>query len=425
MNVAVIGSGGREHALCFQLLKSKEIENLFCIPGNAGTKNICQNIDIDYLDFELLYSILLENDIKVVIVGPEIPLVAGIVDYLTKKNIYAFGPSKKASQLEGSKAFMKKLCKDFNIPTAQYEEFDNFEEAKNFIENKQHPLVIKADGLAAGKGVTISSTIEESLKSIKEILNGKFKSSKKLIIEEFLQGEEASYFVITDGEHYIPVGTAQDHKRIGEGDTGPNTGGMGAYSPSLIIDHNLEKKIQTKIIEPTLEGLNKLGCKFTGILYAGLMIYNGEPKLIEYNIRFGDPECQVLMMRLKTNLFTLINAVKNKTIHTINIEWNKKPCLTVVAAAKGYPEKYNTLTEIKNIESLKINDQEQLFHAGTISKDNKVLSNGGRVLNATCLGNTLEDAKNKANAMLEKIDWQDMYYRKDIGWRAFKKTSLV
>ena len=425
MNVAVIGSGGREHALCFQLLKSKEIENLFCIPGNAGTKNICQNIDIDYLDFELLYSILQENDIKVVIVGPEIPLVAGIVDYLAKKNIYAFGPSKKASQLEGSKAFMKKLCKDFNIPTAQYEEFDNFEEAKNFIENNQHPLVIKADGLAAGKGVTISSTIEESLKSIKEILNGKFKSSKKLIIEEFLQGEEASYFVITDGEHYIPIGTAQDHKRIGEGDTGPNTGGMGAYSPSLIIDHNLEKKIQTKIIEPTLDGLNKLGCKFTGILYAGLMIYNGEPKLIEYNIRFGDPECQVLMMRLKTNLFTLINAVKNKTIHTMNIEWNEKPCLTVVAAAKGYPEKYNTLTEIKNIESLKINDQEQLFHAGTISKDNKILSNGGRVLNATCLGNTLEDAKNKANAMLEKIDWQDMYYRKDIGWRAFKKTSLV
>ena len=425
MNVAVIGSGGREHALCFQLLKSKEIENLFCIPGNAGTNNICHNIDIDYLNFELLYSILQKNDIKVVIVGPEIPLVAGIVDYLSEKNIYAFGPSKKASQLEGSKAFMKKLCKDFNIPTAKYEEFDNFDEAKNFIENNQHPLVIKADGLAAGKGVTISSAVDESFKSIKEILAGKFKSSKKLIIEEFLQGEEASYFVITDGEHYIPIGTAQDHKRIGEGDTGPNTGGMGAYSPSLIIDHNLEKKIQTKIIEPTLDGLNKLGCKFTGILYAGLMIYNGEPKLIEYNIRFGDPECQVLMMRLKTNLFTLINAVKNKTIHTMNIEWNEKPCLTVVAAAKGYPEKYSTLTEIKNIESLKINDQEQLFHAGTISKNNKILSNGGRVLNATCLGITLEDAKNKANAMLEKIDWQDMYYRKDIGWRAFKKTSLA
>ena len=425
MNVAVIVSGGREHALCFQLLKSKEIENLFCIPGNAGTKNICHNIDIDYLNFELLYSILLKNDIKVVIVGPEIPLVAGIVDYLSEKNIYAFGPSKKASRLEGSKAFMKKLCKDFNIPTAKYEEFDNFDEAKNFIEKNQHPLVIKADGLAAGKGVTISSTINQSLKNIKEILDGKFKSSKKLIIEEFLQGEEVSYFIITDGENYIPIGTAQDHKRIGEGDTGPNTGGMGAYSPSLIIDHNLEKKIQTKIIEPTLDGLSKLGCKFTGILYAGLMICNDEPKLIEYNIRFGDPECQVLMMRLKTNLFTLINAVKNKTIHTMNIEWNEKPCLTVVAAAKGYPEKYNTLTEIKNIESLKINDQEQLFHAGTISKDNKILSNGGRVLNATCLGNTLEDAKNKANAMLEKIDWQDMYYRKDIGWRAFKKTSLV
>jgi len=422
MNVAVIGSGGREHALCFQLLKSKEIENLFCIPGNAGTKNICRNIDIDYLDFELLYTILQKNEIKVVIVGPEIPLVAGIVDFLSERNIYAFGPTKNASQLEGSKAFMKKLCKDFDVPTAKYKEFDNFDEAKYYIETNRHPLVIKSDGLAAGKGVTISTTIEESLRSIKEILEGKFKSSKKFIIEEFLKGEEASYFVITDGENYVPIGTAQDHKRIGEGDTGPNTGGMGAYSPSLIIDHKIEKKIQTKIIEPTLTGLDKLGCKFTGILYAGLMIYNGEPKLIEYNIRFGDPECQVLMMRLKTNLLTLINAVKNKTIHKAKIEWNEKPCLTVVAAAKGYPGEYNTLTEIKNIESIKINEHEQLFHAGTISKDNKILSNGGRVLNATCIGNTLEEAKNKANAMLEKIDWQDIYYRRDIGWRALKKN---
>ena len=246
MNVAVIGSGGREHALCFQLLKSKEIENLFCIPGNAGTKNICQNIDINYLDFELLYTILQENEIKMVIVGPEIPLVAGIVDFLSDRNIYAFGPTKNASQLEGSKAFMKKLCKDFDIPTAKYEEFENFDEAKYYIETNQHPLVIKSDGLAAGKGVTISTTIEESLKSIKEILEGKFKSSKKFIVEEFLQGEEASYFVITDGENYIPIGTAQDHKRIGEGDTGPNTGGMGAYSPSLIIDHKIEKKNSNK-----------------------------------------------------------------------------------------------------------------------------------------------------------------------------------
>ena len=357
-----------------------------------------------------------------VIVGPEIPLVAGIVDFLSERNIYAFGPTKNASQLEGSKAFMKKLCKDFDVPTAKYKEFDNFDEAKYYIETNQHPLVIKSDGLAAGKGVTISTTIEESLRSIKEILEGKFKSSKKFIIEEFLKGEEASYFVITDGENYVPIGTAQDHKRIGEGDTGPNTGGMGAYSPSLIIDHKIEKKIQTKIIEPTLTGLDKLGCKFTGILYAGLMIYNGEPKLIEYNIRFGDPECQVLMMRLKTNLLTLINAVKNKTIHKAKIEWNEKPCLTVVAAAKGYPGEYNTLTEIKNIESIKINEHEQLFHAGTISKDNKILSNGGRVLNATCIGNTLEEAKNKANAMLEKIDWQDIYYRRDIGWRALKKN---
>ncbi|MDC0375832.1 phosphoribosylamine--glycine ligase [Pelagibacteraceae bacterium] len=422
MNVAVIGSGGREHAICFQLQRSKEIKKLFCIPGNAGTKTICENIDIDYLNFHLLYSFLQENNVNTVIVGPEIPLVAGIVDFLSEKNIYAFGPSKKASQLEGSKAFMKKLCKDFNIPTAKYEEFDNFEKAKSFIEENQHPLVIKSDGLAAGKGVTISSSIEESLKCAKEILDGKFKSSKKFIIEEFLEGEEASYFIITDGDHYIPIGTAQDHKRIGEGDTGPNTGGMGAYSPSLIIDENIEKKIQTKIIEPTLKGLNKIGCKFTGILYAGLMISNGEPKLIEYNIRFGDPECQVLMMRLKTDLLTLVNAVKKNKIHEMNVVWNEKPCITVVAAAKGYPDKYNTLTEIKNIEKIKTNDHEQLFHAGTILKDNKILANGGRVLSATCLGKTLEEAKNKANAMLDAIDWQDMYYRKDIGWRAFKKN---
>ena len=242
MNVAVIGSGGREHALCFKLSMSKKIKKLFCIPGNPGTSEICQNIDIDYNNFSLLYESLLAHNISIVIVGPEVPLVAGIVDFLSSKNIFAFGPNKKASQLEGSKGFMKKLCKDFKIPTASYEEFEHFENAETYIKKSKHPLVIKADGLAAGKGVTISQTIEESLKCTREIMNGKFKTSKKVVIEEFLEGEEASYFVITDGKNYLPIGTAQDHKRIGENDTGPNTGGMGAYSPSLLITKELEKK---------------------------------------------------------------------------------------------------------------------------------------------------------------------------------------
>ena len=420
MNVAVIGSGGREHAICFQLQRSKEIKKLFCIPGNAGTKTICENIDIDYLNFDLLYSFLQENNVNTVIVGPEIPLVAGIVDFLSEKNIYAFGPSKKASQLEGSKAFMKKLCKDFNIPTAKYEEFDNFEKAKSFIEENQHPLVIKSDGLAAGKGVTISSSIEESLKCAKEILDGKFKSSKKFIIEEFLEGEEASYFIITDGKNYLPIGTAQDHKRIGENDTGPNTGGMGAYSPSLLITEEVQDKINKKIIEPTLDGLNKINCSFIGILYAGLMIKNNEPKLIEYNIRFGDPECQVLMMRLETDLLDLILSIRDGNLLNQKIKWKKQPSITVVAAARGYPGEYKTKTIIKNLEKINNDNNQQMFHAGTIKANEKVLSNGGRVLNATATAADLMQARNKAHEMLNCLEWEDLYFRKDIGWRVIK-----
>ena len=422
MNVAIIGSGGREHALCYHLLKAKKIKKLYCIPGNAGTQTICNNIDIDYMNFDLLYSNLVANKVEMVIVGPEIPLVAGIVDYLSKKNIFTFGPNKKASQLEGSKAFMKKLCKDFNIPTATHEEFEDLNKVKLYIEEKSHPLVIKSDGLAAGKGVTISDSKQESIQCAEEILNGKFKSSKKLIIEEFLEGEEVSYFVITDGKNYIPIGTAQDHKRIGERDTGPNTGGMGAYSPSLIMNSDLEEKIKKKIIEPTIRAMNLINCSFEGILYAGLMVKDGEPKLIEYNIRFGDPECQVLMMRMKTNLYDLINSIKNKKIYKESVVWNSNPCLTVVAAAKGYPGQYKINTEIKNIEKIKVSNNKQLFHAGTKVKNNKIFSNGGRVLNATCLGENLEDARNKANSMLEQINWKEMYYRKDIGWRVFKKN---
>jgi phosphoribosylamine---glycine ligase len=420
MNVAVIGSGGREHALCFKLSKSQKVTQLFCIPGNAGTNEICKNIDIDYLNFDLLHSTLLKNNISLVIVGPEIPLVEGIVDYLASKNIFAFGPSKKASQLEGSKAFMKKVCQDFNIPTAAYEEFDNFEQAKKFINQSKHPLVIKSDGLAAGKGVTISQTIEQSIRCTKEILEGKFKTSKKVVIEEFLEGEEASYFIITDGENYLPIGTAQDHKRIGENDTGPNTGGMGAYSPSLLITKELQEKINKEIIEPTIIGLNKIGCSFVGILYAGLMIKDNQPKLIEYNIRFGDPECQVLMMRIDNDLIDLVLSVKNKNLLSQKIIWKEDPCITIVAAAKGYPDEYRVETEIKNLENITTNSTQQLFHAGTINKNGKILANGGRVLNATSSATNLKQARDKAHGMLNLVDWDDMYFRKDIGWRVIK-----
>ena len=420
MNVAVIGSGGREHALCFKLSESQKVTQLFCIPGNAGTNEICKNIDIDYLNFDLLHSTLLENNISLVIVGPEIPLVEGIVDYLADKNIFAFGPSKKASQLEGSKAFMKKVCQDFNIPTAAYEEFDNFEQAKKFINQSKHPLVIKSDGLAAGKGVTISQTVEESVQCAKEILEGKFKTSKKVVIEEFLEGEEASYFIITDGKNYLPIGTAQDHKRIGENDTGPNTGGMGAYSPSLLITKELQEKINKEIIEPTIKGLNKIGCSFVGILYAGLMIKDNQPKLIEYNIRFGDPECQVLMMRIDNDLIDLVLSVKNKNLLNQKITWKENPCITIVAAAKGYPDTYQVETEIKNLENITTNSTQQLFHAGTINKNGKILANGGRVLNATSSATNLKQARDKAHEMLNLVDWDDMYFRKDIGWRVIK-----
>ena len=420
MNVAVIGSGGREHALCFKLSMSKKLTRLFCIPGNAGTSQICTNIDIDYLNFDLLHSNLIKNNISLVIIGPEIPLVAGIVDYLSSKNIFAFGPSKKASQLEGSKAFMKKICKDFNIPTANYQEFENFEKVKNYILKSKHPLVIKSDGLAAGKGVTISTTTEESMKSAREILDGKFKTSKKVVIEDFLEGEEASYFVITDGKNYLPIGTAQDHKRIGENDTGPNTGGMGAYSPSLLITKEVENKINKKIIEPTLKGLNTIGCPFIGILYAGLMIKNNEPKLVEYNIRFGDPECQVLMMRLDTDLLDLVISIKENKLVQQKINWKKNPCITVVGAAKGYPGEYKTKTEIKNLEKIINNNYQQLFHAGTIKENNKTLSNGGRVFSSTAIASDLRQARNKAHDMLNVLKWEDLYFRKDIGWRVIK-----
>jgi len=423
MNLAVIGSGGREHAICYKLKQSKRINKLICIPGNAGTQKIAENIKEDISNFNILYKIIKERKIDIVIVGPEQPLVDGIVDYLDKKKIRVFGPDKFASQLEGSKSFMKDLCKKHNIPTAKFGVFSNLSEALDFINSNGVPIVVKADGLAAGKGVAICESIAEAIKSTKEILEGKFKSSKKVVLEEFLEGEELSYFTIVDKNSYHFFGSAQDHKRVGEGDVGPNTGGMGAYSPAKLLTSQLEEKIKKKIIEPTLMAMNKLGHPYKGFLYAGLMINKGEPYLIEYNIRMGDPECQVLMMRLETDLLEVIDCLTQDKLNNLKIKWNKNSCITIVLCAKGYPNNYIKNSEIKNLSSIISDKNNQIFHAGTYKKNNKIFSNGGRVLNITSVAESLSKARDQSLMNLKKINWTDGFFRKDIGWKAIKKNE--
>ena len=418
MNIAVIGSGGREHSICLKLKQSKQTNKIFCIPGNAGTSAIAENINIDVLNFKSISEFLRNNNIKIVFVGPEVPLVKGIKDYLEKKGFFVFGPSKAASRLEKSKSFTKQLCKKYKIPTGQYKSFSSMKGVKEYIKKMSTPIVIKADGLASGKGVSICNNKTEALQKCKEINQGKFKSSKKFVIEEFLSGEEVSYFVLSDGKNYKFFGSAQDHKRIGEGDTGPNTGGMGAYSPSNIITKKVEVKIKQQIIEPTLKGLKKLGCPFVGILYAGLIIKDNQPKLIEYNIRLGDPECQVLMMRLKTDLLKIILACKKKQINKTTVNWSNKKAITIVASSKGYPNKQSKVSEIKNTKKILLNNNQYLFHSSTFKKSNKIFSSGGRVLNATALNKNLKSARDTCINMLKKINWKDKYFRKDIGWRA-------
>jgi len=422
MNLAVIGSGGREHAICYKLNQSPKIKRLICIPGNAGTQKIAENINENILNFSAIYEIIKKKKIDLVIVGPEQPLVEGLVDYLVKKKVKVFGPDKFASQLEGSKAFMKNLCKKNKIPTANFGIFNNFSDASDFIKKNKVPIVVKADGLAAGKGVTVCTSVEEALKNTKEILDGKFKSSNKVVLEEFLEGEELSYFVIVDENSYHFFGSAQDHKRVGEGDSGPNTGGMGACSPSPLLTQNLEKKIKEKIIEPTLSAMKNLGHPYKGFLYAGLMILKNEPYLIEYNIRMGDPECQVLMMRLESDLLEIVdNATKNK-LSNLRINWSKKNSITIVLCAKGYPSKYIQNSEIKNLPIITIDKNNQIFHAGTYEKNNKTYSNGGRVLNITSLSENLIDARNKSINNINKLNWSDGFFRKDIGWRTINNN---
>ena len=417
MNLAVIGSGGREHAICYKLKQSTKIKKLICIPGNAGTQKIAENIKEDISNFDGLYEIIKKQNIDIVIVGPEQPLVDGIVDYLSKKQVRVFGPDKFTSQLEGSKAFMKNLCKKNNIPTANFGVFNNFDNAYRFIKKNGTPIVVKADGLAAGKGVSVCNSTEEAVKNTKEILDGKFKSSHQVVLEKFLEGEELSYFVIVDENSYLFFGSAQDHKRVGEGDTGPNTGGMGAYSPAPLLTNKLEEKIKKKIIEPTLKAMKDLGHPYKGFLYAGLMINKGEPYLIEYNIRMGDPECQVLMMRLETDLLEIIDRATKNKINNLKIEWNKKSSITIVLCAKGYPYNYIKDSEIKNLPNVLTDKNNQIFHAGTYEKNNKTYSSGGRVLNITSSSESLTEARNKSLANIDKINWPDGFFRKDIGWR--------
>jgi len=423
MNLAVIGSGGREHALCFKLNQSPKLNKLICIPGNAGTEEIAQNIKEDISNFDGIYKIIKKNQIDLVVVGPEQPLANGIVDYLHKKKVKVFGPNKFASQLESSKAFMKKLCKKNNIPTAKFGIFKNFKNASNFINQNDTPIVVKADGLAEGKGVSVCLSRKDALKKTKEILNGKFKSSNQVILEEFLKGEELSYFIIVDKNSYHFFGSAQDHKRVGEGDTGQNTGGMGALSPAPILTKQLEKKIKKKIIEPTLKAIKNSGNLYQGFLYAGIMVCKKEPYLIEYNIRMGDPECQVLMMRLKNDLLNIINYSTQNKLHKLKIKWNKKKCITIVLCSKGYPSNYIKNSKIKNLSKILNKNNNQVFHAGTYKKNNEIFSKGGRVLNVTSQAKNLLSARNKCLKNIRKINWIDGFFRKDIGWKAIIKKK--
>ncbi|MDA9150209.1 phosphoribosylamine--glycine ligase [Candidatus Pelagibacter sp.] len=414
MKIAVIGSGGREHAICMTLLKSKKINKIYCFPGNAGTSRIATNINIKLDKFLEIKKFIINNKINLVVVGPEKPLVDGLVDYLQKYKIKVFGPNKRASQLEGSKIFTKKLCKKFKIPTAKFAVFKNPKKAILFIKKCNFPLVIKADGLAAGKGVYICENKKKSFQAINEIFDGKFGLAKNVLIEEFLEGEEMSFFIICDGKNYLKFGTAQDHKRALEGDKGKNTGGMGAYSPSRLDNEILNKKILKKIINPTLMGLKKMNINYTGFLYAGLMVKNNEPYLIEYNVRMGDPECQTILPKLKTELIYIIESCLNKKLKDVKIKWHKEKSLCVVLCSKGYPEKFSTNKKI-NLERVEIKKNDFIFHAGTKIQDKKIVSNGGRVLNVVVKSNDFKKSRIRALNILKNLDWNNGYYRRDIG----------
>jgi len=417
MNIGIIGSGGREHALCFKLKQSKIVDKIYCIPGNAGTNLIAENLNIQTNDFKKIKKISIEKKIELLVVGPEKPLVDGISDYFKDTNIKIFGPNKVASKLEGSKTFTKKLCKKYNIPTSKFDIFENKDSARKFLTNSIFPVVIKADGLAAGKGVYICNSNSEASIAVDEIFDARFGKADCVLIEEFLKGEEMSYFIITDGKTFKPFQTAQDHKRVGEGDVGKNTGGMGAYSPSRLINNELQNKIDEKIIKPTLKGLSDLNCEYVGFLYVGLMIIDNEPFLIEFNVRMGDPECQTILPLLNSDLGKIIDACCIKKLSLIEIDWSNKKSLCIVLCSNGYPDKYNKNIKIENLKKIKLSENSVIFHAGTKLIDEDIFATGGRVLNVVVLSNNFSESKKQAITILKDINWTKGFYRKDIGYK--------
>ncbi len=417
MNIALIGSGGREHVLCQKIYESSLSKKIFCIPGNPGTSNIAENVNLEINNFTKLLKFLKNNKVSLVIVGPEGPLVKGLTDFLNDHNINTFGPSKFASKLEGSKSFMKTICKKNKIPTAKYKTCKNKKDVNIFLKENIFPIVVKADGLAAGKGVTICYNKKEVNRVTKEIFGGKFKTSKKLVIEEYLQGDELSYFLIVDKNSYKFFGSAQDHKKVGERDKGPNTGGMGAYSPAPILNKKLENKILKRIVDPTLKALKKMKKPYTGFLYVGLIIVKGNPYLIEYNVRMGDPECQVILPRLNSDFLKIIISSINNKLSKIKINWKNKKCMTIVLCSKGYPGKFKKLVPIKNLNKIKLKKNIFIFHAGTRFLGDKLFSNGGRILNVTSIGTSFNLVRKRILKTLKKLNWKFGFYRKDIGWK--------
>tara|TARA_Y100000591_G_scaffold146058_1_gene125419 strand:+ start:7 stop:1269 length:1263 start_codon:yes stop_codon:yes gene_type:complete len=420
MKVGIIGSGGREHAICKSLSNSNKIDKIFCFPGNAGTAEIAENININLNNFENIKTFVKNNEIELIIVGPEKPLVDGLVDYLEKFQIKVFGPNKIASQLEGSKIFTKQICQKYNIPTAKFGIFQTREESLLYLKNSSYPIVVKADNLASGKGVYICNNEKDSSLAVNEIFNGKFGKAENVLIEEFLNGEEMSFFTIHDGNSFKEFGTAQDHKRVLEGDKGKNTGGMGSYSPSRLANKELNEKILNKIIKPTLKGLKELGTDFKGFLYAGLMIVKDEPYLIEYNVRMGDPECQTILPKLKTDFLKILIACCDGKLNEISIDWLNKKSLCIVLCSKGYPDTYKKNIEIKNIKKIKTDIDEYLFHAGTINKNDLVFATGGRVLNFVSLSDDFKKARLSIINKIIKLNWSGGFYRKDIGYKVIK-----
>lgn len=424
MNILLIGSGGREHALAWKIAQSPLLKTLYCAPGNGGMQDMSTCVNLDVADHEAVINFCTEFDIGLVVVGPEAPLVDGIADALSQANIPVFGPRKIAAQLEGSKGFTKDICAKYNIPTAAYGRFNTAASAKAYVAQQGAPIVVKADGLAAGKGVVIAQTVIEAETAIDSMFDGAFgDAGVEVVIEEFMLGEEASFFALCDGQSILPLATAQDHKAVGDGDTGPNTGGMGAYSPAPVMTREMEERVIREIIEPTVKAMRDLGCPYQGVFFAGLMITDTGPKLIEYNCRFGDPECQVLMMRLSSDIVPLLMACAEGNLSAQSAIWHNEVALTVVLAAKGYPGSYSKGSLIGGLDKVSKAPKSMVFHAGTKRENGDTVAVGGRVLNVTALGSTTTEAQKCAYEAVGQIDWPEGFCRSDIGWRAVAREK--